>query len=635
MCGLAGFWGPPGRPAEELRRIASAMANALDRRGPDGDGAWCDPGRGIALGHRRLSILDLSELGRQPMTSGCGRYVLSYNGEIYNHAELRKELEAGGIRFLGDADTEVLVEAIARWGLRETLERANGMFAFAIWDAAEGRLTLTRDRLGIKPLYYGVSSGTVLFGSELKALRRHPSFECRIDPDAVTLLLRHNYIAAPHCIYHGFHKLEPGHLAVFRRPGEPEVSCWWSAREVAAAGLDSPLRIDAETAADRLESLLGDAVAQRRLADVPVGAFLSGGIDSSLVVALAQERSTTAIPTFTIGFQETGHSEAPHAARIAKHLGTRHTEFCVGPEDALDVIPELPRIWDEPFADSSQIPTYLVARLARTDVTVALSGDGGDELFGGYQRYTRGERLARLFGWSPRPARRIAARFLETVSPRMRRLGGRFGHRLHRLAQLLSFDDDQELYHGLVSHWARPATLVPGATEPHTAFHDLSLRRDLPDLFERMTYLDSVTYLPGDILTKVDRASMSVGLEVRVPLLDHRIFEFAWRLPRGLRRGKRLLRTVLARNVPPRLWDRPKQGFALPLGPWLRGPLRPWAEELLCERRLRSEGIFDPVPIRRAWERHLGGESMHYLVWDVLMFQAWFAAHGATRTEGA
>ena len=639
MCGLAGFWQDPGASGAQLARMAGAMAAALRHRGPDDEGVWSDPAQGFALGHRRLSILDLSPEGRQPMISACGRYVIAYNGEVYNFVELRRDLEAEGSSFRGHSDTEVVLEAIARWGLEPALQRFVGMFALALWDRKRAHLVLVRDRFGIKPLYWGLSRGVLLFGSELKALRVHPAFHAGIDRSALTTFLRHNYVPDPHCIYEGFAKLPPGHLALFRGCGQPELRAWWSARAAAAAGLRDPLELSDGEAADRLDRLLRDAIALRMVSDVPLGAFLSGGVDSSTVVALMQAQSARPVKTFSIGFEEAGFNEAEHAALVAAHLGTDHEELYVSPQDAHAVIPQLAIHWDEPFSDSSQIPMLIVSKLARSQVTVALSGDGGDEFFGGYSRYRLGRRLGRIVDRLHIGMRRMLATCLRALPPRAwtalaRAIPGRpdrVGDRMHKLAEILVMPDGLQLYRSLVSHWKQPAELVLGGAEPRSPFEDPSLRSDLPDLTSRMMYLDTVTYLPGDILTKVDRASMAVGLEARVPLLDHRIFEFAWRLPQAQRvgsgAGKALLRRVLRRYVPAELFERPKQGFGVPLGQWLRGPLREWAEELLDPRRLHAEGFLDPQPVRRAWREHRSGErDWRYYLWDILAFQSWLEA---------
>jgi len=616
MCGLAGCWEGRPRNGDALEATARDMAAALLHRGPDDEGTWADPRHGFSMGHRRLAILDLSPQGRQPMVSKCGRFVMAYNGEVYNFAELRERLEAAGDRFFGGSDSEVVLAAIARWGLEAALAEFIGMFAIALWDRRRATLTLVRDRFGIKPLFWGQAGRTLVFGSELKALLRHPQFDAEVDRDSLALLMRHNYVPAPHSIYCGVFKLAPGQLAVFAGPEQCDVKTWWRARDAVLAARGRPLRLGPDEVADRLDALLRKAVKARMVADVPLGAFLSGGIDSSTVVALMQAQSRRPVKTFSIGFFESGFDEAQYARRVARHLGTDHTELYVRPEEARAVIPELPRHWDEPFSDSSQIPTLIVSRLARESLTVSLSGDGGDELFNGYARYRLGCRLARMASFCPKGLHHILAR-----------LPGRF----RKLAEVLRMRDSQRVYQALVSHWKDPASIVLGAHEPTTQFSDPDLARDLPDLEDRMMYLDTVTYLPGDILTKVDRASMAVGLEARVPLLDHRVFEFAWRLPPALRANKAPLRNVLRRYVPAHLFERRKQGFGVPLGAWLRGPLRGWAEELLDERSMRAQGFFDPAPIRRAWDEHLSGAcDRHYQLWDVLSFSAW---HAAARRE--
>jgi len=639
MCGIAGFIDlasatPPDRLVATVRR----MALSLRHRGPDDEGAWIEAEAGVALGHRRLSIQDLSPAGHQPMESKEGRYVLAYNGEIYNFAELRAELNAQGIAFRGHSDTEVMVEAIAAWGLAATLRRLVGMFAFALWDRKTRTLNLVRDRLGIKPLYWAHQGGLFLFASELKALRAHPDFHADINRNALPSFLRHNYIPAPHSIYRETFKLEPGKMLTFRLDGKPVVSTWWDLREIAGEAVASRSEMATEEAVEALDGLLRDAVKQRMVADVPLGAFLSGGIDSSTVAALMQAQSRQPVRTFTIGFHEKAYDEAKDAKKVAAHLGTQHTELYVAPQDALDVIPKLPQLYDEPFADSSQIPTFLVSELTRRHVTVALSGDGGDELFAGYNRYFWAEALWRKLQFLPRPMRQSAAAMIRTVSPtdwnRMfgllpPRLRPRLaGDKFHKLADLLALSDCDVLYRRLLTHWEEPASLVRGGEELTGILWDESVATEFPDFTERMQFLDTVTYLPDDILTKVDRASMGVGLEARVPLLDHRVVEFAWRLPGAMKvrkgQGKWLLRQVLGRYVPKALIERPKMGFGVPIDSWLRGPLRDWGEALLDERRLREEGFFDPAPIRAKWDAHQQGKrNWQYHLWDVLMFQAW------------
>jgi asparagine synthase (glutamine-hydrolysing) len=637
MCGIAGVLDFRGGAGERLERQAAAMADSIAHRGPDDHGVWSDAEAGIALAHRRLSIVDLSPAGHQPMISADGRFIIIYNGEIYNHNELRPELEARGIQFRGHSDTEVMLEAFAAFGIEATIKRLIGMFTIAVWDRRDRTLTLIRDRLGIKPLYWTKFGATFLFGSELKALRAYPGWTPRIDRSAVAAFMRHNYIPAPHTIYQGVQKLEPGKILTLPWGGEPHIEAFWDARSVAKAGLANPLRGSDLELTNQLEDLLRDAVGRRMVADVPVGAFLSGGIDSSTVVAMMKAANTGPVRTYTIGFEISGFDEAEHSAAVARHLGTEHTEVTVTAKDALNVVPKLPDFYDEPFADSSQIPTYLVSAMTRQHVTVALSGDGGDELFAGYNRYLLATRLWRSLALLPRPLRRAAAAFLTSVSadrwskmlailPARARLG-QIGDKLHKFAAVLPVADETELYRRLVTHW-EPAQVVPGASEPKGVLWDPQVKTEFPCLLERMQFLDLVTYLPDDILTKVDRASMAVALEARVPLLDHRVVEFAWRLPRAAKiRGgmsKWLLRQVLYRHVPKTLVERPKMGFSVPLGDWLRGPLRPWAENLLAEPRLRQAGFFDAARVRQVWDAHLRGRRNHeYMLWNVLMFESW------------
>lgn len=643
MCGFAGvFARTPSQ--DSLQRMGQGIAH----RGPDDSGIWIDPDAAIGLVHRRLSIIDLSPAGHQPMASACGRYVIAFNGEIYNHSELRKTLEHSSWR--GHSDTETLLIAIATWGIEATLKQCVGMFAFALWDRESRTLTLARDRLGEKPLYYGWQGETFLFGSELKALKAHPAFCAGIDRDALALFLRHNAIPAPYSIYQDIYKLPPGtFLQVHAGQKDARPVTYWSARSVAEVGQRNQFQgSDAEAAAE-LERLLGQAVDGQMVADVPLGAFLSGGIDSTTIVALMQAQSTRPVKTFTIGFNEAGYNEAEHARAVARHLGTEHIELYVTPQDAMDVIPSLPAIYDEPFADSSQIPTFLVSRLARSHVTVSLSGDGGDELFGGYNRYFWARSLWCRLGWIPRPLRAALAGVLTTLPPaswnkafhkleqwlpaRLRYANP--GDKLHKVAEILAVRSPEEIYLGLVSHWKNPAQLVLGSHEPPTLLTDPVYRADLPDFEHRMMYLDTVTYLPDDILTKVDRAAMSVSLETRVPLLDHRVVGFAWTLPLAMKvrygEGKWLLRQVLYRHVPQSLMERPKMGFGVPIDHWLRGPLKAWAAALIEPGRLVREGFFDPVPIQHKWAEHqLGNRNWSYYLWDVLMFQVWLESASGT-----
>ncbi len=637
MCGIVGYWG--GTRSEAV--IVEQMARRIISRGPDDSGAWVDEGSGVALAYRRLSILDLSSAGHQPMRSTCGRYVLVYNGEIYNHQDLRADLEVEGGHFdwRGHSDTEVLLAALRHWGVEGALQRLNGMFAFGLWDKQERMLFLARDRMGEKPLYYGHSGNTFLFGSELKALAAHPDWCGEVDRDALALYMRHNCVPAPWSIYQNIAKLPPAHYVVIceegRAVGQPQ--CYWDLGGVAEQGVAIVDR-EPEVLVDELDILLRDAVGLRMAADVPLGAFLSGGYDSTAVVALMQAQSERPVKTFSIGFREKSYNEAVHARAVAKHLGTDHTELYVGSEEAMAVILKLPAIYDEPFSDSSQIPTYLVSELARRHVTVSLSGDGGDELFFGYGRYFMGEQIWTKLSRLPLPMRRIGSRILAKAPGRalekvMNVLPKRLqithlADRLPKLGEILAHPNGVAFYHELVSHWKNPGQVVLGSNEPDTLLSNPDRLPKLPGLSEQMMYLDAMTYLPDDILTKVDRASMAVSLEARVPLLDHRVVEFAWRVPTKYKyrdgQGKWLLREVLYRYVPRDLMERPKMGFGVPVEHWLRGPLREWGEELLGEKRLREEGFFDPAPIRTMWEEHVSGKRRwHYCLWDVLMFQAW------------
>jgi asparagine synthase (glutamine-hydrolysing) len=637
MCGIAGFktvsFGSPDR----FQNITSSMIASLQHRGPDDEGTWVDAEAGVAFVHSRLSIVDLSPTGHQPMTSADGRFVMIYNGEVYNHNEIRPELEARGIRFRGHSDSEVMLEAFAAFGILPTVKRLIGMFAIGLWDRRERTLLLIRDRVGIKPLYWAKFGDLFLFGSELKALRAHPGWTARIDRSAVATFMRHNYVPAPQTIYEGVQKLEPGTILTLPWNGEPQFERFWDARSVARAGLADPMQGSDTELTDQLETLLKDAVKRRMVADVPVGAFLSGGIDSSTVVALMKAANAGPVRTYTIGSELAGYNEAAHSAAVAKHLGTEHTELMVTSKEAIDVIPRLPDMYDEPFADSSQIPTFLVSAMTRRHVTVALSGDGGDELFAGYNRYHLTAQIWRSFSMLPHPVRRALAGMITTVpadrwnkllsfipaSIRQRQIGDK----MHKFAAVLPCKAETELYRRLVTHW-EPSDVVLNADEPKGVLWDAQIDKDFPDLLERMQYFDQVTYLPDDILTKVDRASMAVALEARVPLIDHRVVEFSWRLPHKAKiRGgtsKWLLRQVLYRHVPKELVERPKMGFSVPLGDWLRGPLRPWAENLLAEPRLRQAGFFDAVRVRQTWDAHLTGRRNHeYMLWNVLMFEAW------------
>lgn len=661
MCGIAGFLDVnAAQSSETLEAHTRRMIGTLTHRGPDGFGVWVDPRVGIAVGHRRLAVLDLSESGRQPMVSACGRYVISFNGEIYNFEKLREELaaERAALDWRGHSDTEVLLGAISHWGLEGAIRRSIGMFAIALWDRTDRLLHLVRDRMGEKPLYYGWAGDVFLFGSELKALRAHPAWRGEIDRSALTLYLRYNYVPAPYSIYRGIRKLLPGTILTIPADGRPHhdrppiASPYWSLDVIARAGAADPFGGDEVAAESRLEELLKQSIRGQMVADVPVGIFLSGGIDSSTMVALMQSQSDRPVKTFTIGFHEEAYDEAAHARTVARHLGTDHHELYVSPEDALGVIPRLPQIYDEPFADSSQVPTYLVCQLARRQVTVSLSGDGGDELFGGYNRYFWGRKIWRSIGWMPPALRRSAAALLRALSHNhgetvLGRLGPVLpsalrvrnpGDKLQKLADVLAVVGPDEMYRRLISHWKNPAEIVIGGSEPPPTHAADNAR--FPDFTHRMMFQDAIGYLPDDILVKVDRAAMAVSLETRVPMLDHRVVEFAWSLPLSMKirhdRGKWLLQKVLHRHVPKQYVERPKTGFGVPIDGWLRGPLRDWAEALLDESRLRAQGFFDPVPIRTKWHEHCAGRrNWQYYLWDILMFQAWLEHASATGASAA
>ncbi len=650
MCGIAGFL-EPGRQlrAETYRATAAAMADAVSHRGPDDAGTWVDESAGVGLGHRRLSILDLSAEGHQPMLSANGRFAIVFNGEIYNFRELRSELSALGHSFRGGSDTEVMLAAFEQWGCFEALKRFTGMFAFALWDRESRVLHLSRDRLGEKPLYYGWSNGSFLFGSELKALTAHPRWRGQINRDAIPLLLRYNCIPAPYSIYRDIHKLPPGTLLSLKA-GEgalPTFQEYWSAAAMASAGFNEPLELSDAEAVRELDGRLRTVVRQQMVADVPLGAFLSGGVDSSVVVSLMQAQSARPVRTFTIGFHEKEYDEADAARAVAAHLGTEHTELYVSAREVLEVVPRLPSIYDEPFSDSSQLPTLLVAQLARKQVTVSLSGDGGDELFAGYNRYIWAERIWSQLRLMPLLMRKLAARGFGGVGdPALQSLFGLLAplapevrqplDKLHKILDLLDSESIEDVYLRLRSHTQHPASLVLGASEPDVYPLRPPQWPKLGKGFAGMQCVDALTYLPDDILVKVDRAAMAVSLETRVPFLDHQLFEFAWRLPANLRirdgQGKWLLRQVLDKYVPRALIDRPKSGFAIPVGRWLSGPLRDWCEELLSPERLKREGYFDVRAVRALWQEHVSGaRDWQHRLWDILMFQAWLQKETARK----
>lgn len=659
MCGFAGFI--TTRSHSTLSETGRSMADAIVHRGPDDSGVWADDSVGVCLSHRRLSIIDLSAAGHQPMLSASGRFVLAFNGEIYNHQDIRQQLQdsARAPTWRGHSDTETLLAAFEAFGVETTLKLTVGMFAIALWDRQTQTLTLARDRFGEKPLYYGWASGAFLFGSELKALRAHPGFDNLISPEALDLYMRFSYVPAPHTIHRHIFKLEPGcSLQLQGQPGNPpshalrapategnlSLSRWWSLSDAVVAGAANPIQDETE-AIECLAKQLGEAVKLQSLADVPLGAFLSGGIDSSTIVALMQTQSSRPVKTFTIGFEDSGYDESPHAAAVARHLGTDHSELFVTATQTLAVIPQLPQMYDEPFADSSQIPTHLVCRAARQQVTVALSGDAGDELFGGYTRYFWGPRIWNRLALLPYPVRRALGAFIQSIPIALWDATGssanallrgsqgirRVGDKVHKLAsRLKGVGDLEDLYLSLVTEWQTgdcvlrtmslsAKTVIPGDPLPASGVEDSQ---------SRMMYRDTLSYLPDDILCKVDRAAMATSLETRVPFLDHRVAELAWRLPLHMKlregQGKWILRQLLYRHVPRELIERPKAGFGIPVGQWLRGPLRDWAEDLLSAPRLETEGHFNPAPIRKRWAEHLSGQRDHTnALWSVLMFQAW------------
>jgi asparagine synthase (glutamine-hydrolysing) len=646
MCGIAGTLTAHAFSAERLADDLQKMTRTLVHRGPDDGGIWCDAAAGIGLGHRRLSIIDLSPLGHQPMASRSGRYTISFNGEIYNYRELRSELIALAHTFRGTSDTEVLLAAIEAWGLTRALQRCTGMFALGLWDAQERVLHLARDRFGEKPLYYGVFSGTLLFGSELKALRASDCWSADIDRNALTLLLRHGYIPAPHSIFTQVRKVEPGSIVTARTAGariSVTDSGYWQPLQAFEAARASGFAGSREDAVDSIDQALRSAIGQQMVADVPVGAFLSGGIDSSLIVALMQQLNSQPVRTFSIGFSEDSFNEAPFAARIAAHLGTQHTELMVTPRETVDVIPLLPQMYDEPFGDSSQIPTYLVSKLARTDVTVSLSGDAADELFGGYARYPRAVDRWRRVTRVPAALRQLTGSALlgapwwglellaapARLSKRWRRRG-LLAERMRERAPRLTargFRDFYNVEHSL----CQPAGLVRDASEPGTVASDPKRWPAADDDLRHMMFVDTCLYLPDDILVKVDRAAMAVSLETRVPFLDPAVALAAWRLPTAMHfadgRGKWLLRQILQRHIPPAMFERPKRGFEVPVAKWLRTELFDWAETLLGEARLQREGFFDAAIVRRRWQQHVNADAdWSFYLWTVLMFQAWLEA---------
>lgn len=606
------------------------MARTITHRGPDDTGVWLDAEAGIGLAHARLAIMDPSAMGHQPMASASERFVVAFNGEIYNHFDLRSELEGqmGGVHWRGRSDTETMVACFDRWGIDRTVRKLVGMFAIAVWDRECRALTLIRDRMGEKPLYYGRVGEALVFGSEIKALRANPANQFDIDRNALASFMCLQYIPTPSTIYKGVHKLPAGTSVTVRLgdQSDPSPVAYWSFQRMALDGIRNPFAGTDEEAISELRSVLSQAILGQRLADVPLGAFLSGGIDSSLIVALMQAQAGQRVSTFTIGFEDRRFDESSHARAIAKHFGTDHTDLRVTEYEAQQVIPLLASIYDEPFADSSQIPTSLVSQLARQHVKVSLSGDGGDELFGGYTRYGWTNGLLR----TPAPLRRLAADCLGALRlPQLTRTRlAKCYHRAAKLRYVLGAGSNAELYERCLSHWPRDASPVIGGSPSPTISKSWESVSAMGSAEHQMMAVDAITCLPDDLLCKVDRASMARSLETRMPFLDHRVVEFAWRLPLRMkrRRGQRkwILRQLLAQSAPLELFDRPKMGFGVPIGEWLRGQLREWAEDLLCESRLKREGYFQSAPIRAKWEAHLSGSSgLHHQLWNVLMFQSW------------
>lgn len=638
MCGIAGFYNSESQFSDDgLTDIAHKMGDSIAYRGPDDHKIWINGADGIGLSHRRLAIIDLSQAGAQPMTSACGQYVIAYNGEIYNAEEMRQDLSDFGLTYRGYSDTEVILESCARFGIEATVTKMIGMFAFALWDKSTKSLTLVRDRLGIKPLYWGQFGTTCLFGSELKPLLSHPDCQKEINQDAIASYLRHSYIPAPASIYQNIEKLRPGHLITFQKGQPPAQKCYWSLADIQQRASTHPYQGDATQAITDLENLLKDAIGRRMIADVPLGSFLSGGIDSSLVTALMQAQSETPIRSFSIGFHEQGYNEATHAAAVATHLGTNHTELYVTPQEVQAIIPDLPVIYDEPFADSSQLPTWIVSHMTRQHVTVALSGDGGDELFGGYTRYFMAQKISKMLFQQPAILRKLESHLLKALPdkywdhigkliPTSKR-PSHFGDKIRKLSKILA-GSENEYYLRLISQWDNPNQLAKHGSEIETILHDPALIDKIPNLINRLQYLDTLTYLPDDILTKVDRASMAVSLEARVPLLDHRVVEFAWKLPQDMKirqgEGKWILKQLLSKYVPQQLIDRPKMGFGIPVGDWITGSLRDWAEDLLSEQALKKHDLVDVGIVRSHWQDHLSGKhNYQYQLWNILMLQSW------------
>jgi asparagine synthase (glutamine-hydrolysing) len=649
MCGIAGLLRPGGGDESQLSVTARHMTDALAYRGPDAAGYWTHAPAGVAFGHRRLSVLDLSQAGHQPMHSDCGRFTVSFNGEIYNHLDIRAELEAASAapNWRGHSDTETLLCAVRHWGVEAALRRFSGMFALALWDERERTLTLARDRFGEKPLFYGWSGRDLVFASELKALATHPAWSPSLDRNALTSFMRYAYVPAPSSIWTGIQKLPSASYVTFGADvvagRMPAPQPYWSLREVVEAAQANRITDEGEAVAE-LQRLLSIAIERQCLSDVPVGAFLSGGIDSSTIVALMQAQASQPVRTFTIGFREDAFDEAAEARKVAAHLGTRHTELYVDPETARNVIPKLATMYDEPFADSSQIPTHLVSALARQHVTVALSGDAGDEMFGGYNRHVWGDGLNARFGAMPAVLRHLLGMFLRAVSPEpagtIARIAApllparfnvrRAGDQLAKLARIVGSTSLDDMYQELCSIDNDPAqTIVQGAEAGSWSADEMDRIKVKLDPLDRMTLADSLSYLTDDILQKVDRAAMAVALETRVPFLDKDVVEFAARIPPGMKvrdgDGKWLVRQVLYRHVPRNLVDRPKTGFGIPIDDWLRGPLKSWASDLLSPARLQAQNLFNVDRVTTRMAEHMSGRRNHgHRLWNVLMAESWY-----------
>jgi len=650
MCGIAGYISDDG--ASDFKTNTQNMLDALKHRGPDDSGVWLDSKSGVALGHRRLSVLETSNAGSQPMTSSCGRYVIVFNGEIYNHLSVRDELKKlntsdlsnlsnANFHWRGGSDTETLLESISKFGLKKALKTSVGMFAFALWDIENKTLSLGRDRFGEKPLFYGWNRGQFVFASELKALQKIPKFNNPINRDALSLYFQFTNIPSPHSIFEDIYKLEPGHFLILKRNELSkkiiQISPYWSLINEAEKSQKNII-LNEDKAIKMVDSQLRKTLSEQSIADVPLGAFLSGGIDSSLIASLLQSQSDKPIQTFTVGFDEKAYDESIYADAVARHLGTDHHEIRVTSKDAINVIEKLPNLYDEPFSDSSQIPTFLICQAARQNVTVALSGDGGDELFGGYNRYFWGPVLWNRIKWLPFPVRKILGNMIKLISIDNWNRGNNFlfrsdaipnlGHKAHKFSNSIKrVNSFNSLFLRLVSEWLEEDKLVIGAKDLPTKFDNINTIKDYqPESI--MMLIDSLTFLPDDILTKVDRASMGVSLETRAPFLDHRLAELAWRLPQDMKmrgkEGKWILRQLLDKHVPRKLFERPKAGFAIPIGEWLRGPLREWAEALLERSLLREQGFLDVDLVHKYWNEHLRGDvDWGGRIWSILVFQAW------------